>query len=45
VRSLPRGTQQMAVCREKNILAIGWIDNKVAHFIPNGVNILVMLKT
>ncbi len=33
VRTLPRGTQRIAVNRDNNMLAIGWIDNKAVHFI------------
>jgi hypothetical protein len=33
VRTFPRRTQQMAINRDNNMLAIGWIDNKAAHFI------------
>jgi hypothetical protein len=33
VRTLPRGTQHVAVNHEHQIIAMGWIDNKAVHFV------------
>jgi hypothetical protein len=33
VQKLPRGTQCVAVNRDNNMIAVGWIDNKPVHFI------------
>ncbi len=33
VRTLPRGTQRLAVNHEHQMIAVGWIDNKAVHFV------------
>jgi hypothetical protein len=38
--NLPRGTSRVAVNREHNMIAVGWLDNKAVNFISTSIPLL-----